>query len=197
MHNFPLNKSISLELTESSFGESMFNSLVRVALLMSRHCQVMPEHLKLRFGVGFLVTVVAPLMYLDMESKKFQVLQSYKQCPYPGYGLNRTPHIIFTSFHDDVIKWKHFPCYWPFVKGIHRSPVNSPHKGQWRGALMFSLKCAWTNGWVHNRDADDLRRHRAHYDVTAIWCHSEFLMDIRDPFINIHPGCFMASGQSL
>ena len=34
------------------------------------------------------------------------------------------------KFHDDVIKWKHFPRYWPFVRGIHRSPVNSPHKGQ-------------------------------------------------------------------
>ena len=44
--------------------------------------------------------------------------------------------------HGDVIKWKHFPRYWPFVWGIHRSPVNSPHKGQWRGALMFSLICA-------------------------------------------------------
>ena len=41
--------------------------------------------------------------------------------------------------HDDVIKWKHFPRYWPFVRGIHRPPVNSPHKGQWCGALMFSL----------------------------------------------------------
>ena len=40
--------------------------------------------------------------------------------------------------HDDVFKWKHFPRYWPFVRGIHRSTVNSPHKGQWRGALMFS-----------------------------------------------------------
>ena len=47
--------------------------------------------------------------------------------------------------HDDVIKWKHFPRYWPFVRGIHRSPVNSPHKGQWRGALMFSLICVWIN----------------------------------------------------
>ena len=45
--------------------------------------------------------------------------------------------------HDDVIKWKHFPRYWPFVRGIHRSPVNSLHKGQWRGTLMFSLICAW------------------------------------------------------
>ena len=45
------------------------------------------------------------------------------------------------SSHDDVIKWIHFPRYWPFVRGIHRSPMNSPHKGQWRGALMFSLNC--------------------------------------------------------
>ena len=41
------------------------------------------------------------------------------------------------AIHDDVIKWRQFPRYWPFVRGIHRSPVNSLHKGQWRGALMF------------------------------------------------------------
>ena len=40
-------------------------------------------------------------------------------------------------WHDDVIKCKHFPRYWPFVRGIHRSPVNSPHQGQWLGSLMF------------------------------------------------------------
>ena len=77
--------------------------------------------------------------------------------------------------HDDVIKWKHFPRHWPFVRGIHRSPVNSPHKGQWRGALMFSLICAWINSWVNNREAGDLRRYRAHYDVTVMlmcaWNH--------------------------
>ena len=70
--------------------------------------------------------------------------------------------------HDDVIKWKHFPRNWPFVRGIHRSPVNSPHKGQWRGALMFALICVWINGWVNNREAGDLRRHRAHYDVVVM-----------------------------
>ena len=68
--------------------------------------------------------------------------------------------------------WRHpmetFPRYWPFVRGIHRSPVNSPHKGQWRGALMFSLICAWANGRANNRDAGDLRRNRAHYDVTVM-----------------------------
>ena len=75
--------------------------------------------------------------------------------------------------HDDVIKWKHFPRYWPFVWGIHRGPVNSPHKGQWRGALMFSMICVWINGWVNNGEVGDLRRYRAHYDVTVMnnRCH--------------------------
>ena len=67
--------------------------------------------------------------------------------------------------------WRHqmetFARYWPFVKGIHRSPANSPHKGQWREALMFSLICARTNGLANHQDAGDLRRHRAHYDVTV------------------------------
>ena len=44
---------------------------------------------------------------------------------------------IKPTIHDDVIKRKHFPRYWPFVRGNHRSPVNSPHKGQWREAMMF------------------------------------------------------------
>ena len=70
--------------------------------------------------------------------------------------------------HDDVIKWKHFPRYWTFVRGIHWSPVISPHEGQWRGTLMFSLICAWINGWVNNRGAGDLRRNRDHYDVTVM-----------------------------
>ena len=88
----------------------------------------------------------------------------------PMFHVSRLP----TSFHDDVIKWKHFPRYWPFVRGIHRSPMNSPHKGQWRGAFMFSLISARINGWVNNREAGDLRRHHAHHDVivmTGLWIH--------------------------
>ena len=52
--------------------------------------------------------------------------------------------------------------------GIHRSPVNSPHKDQWRGALMFSLICAWTNGCVHKGEPGNLRRDRAYYDVDVM-----------------------------
>ena len=66
--------------------------------------------------------------------------------------------------HDDVIKSKHFSRYRPF----ERSSLNSPQTGQWRGALMFFLTGAWTNGWVNNREADDLRRHCAHYDVIVM-----------------------------
>ena len=75
------------------------------------------------------------------------------------------------SSPDDVIKFKHFPRHWPFVRWIHRSPVNSLHKGQWRGAFMFSLICAWINLWVNNREAGDLRRYRAHYDVIVMISH--------------------------
>ena len=59
------------------------------------------------------------------------------------------------SWHDDVIKWKHFPCYWPFLRRIYPSPVDFPHKGQWWGDLMFSLICAQTNGcWLRHHHAD-------------------------------------------
>ena len=65
--------------------------------------------------------------------------------------------------HDSVIKWKHFPRYWLFLRGIHRSPVDVPHKGQWRGALMFSLICAWANGSVIRRWFATPSR--------LLWCH--------------------------
>ena len=61
---------------------------------------------------------------------------------------------------DDVIKWKHFPRYWPLWGEF------TSH--QWCGAFMFSLSCAWTNSWTNNRDASDLGRHCAHYDVTVM-----------------------------
>ena len=63
---------------------------------------------------------------------------------------------------------EHFPHYWPYVRAIHRSPVNFPRKGQWRGALIFSLTYAWINVWVNNHETGDLRRQRTHYDVIVM-----------------------------
>ena len=96
---------------------------------------------------------------------------------YVSYTISEYKHVV--SIRENSLPlisisawWRHqmenCPRYWPFVRGIHRSPVNSPHKGQWRGALMFSLIYAWTNDWVRNRKAGDLRRHWAHYDVTVM-----------------------------
>ena len=78
---------------------------------------------------------------------------------------NKNKLCMITSSNGNI-----FRVYWPFVRGVHRSPVNTPHKGQWRGALMFSLICAWINGWVNNHEAGDLRRHCAHYDFTVMVC---------------------------
>ena len=88
------------------------------------------------------------------------------------HGTKITPRFIrlcgqcaklrISMLHDDVIKWKHFPRYWSFVREIHRAP----HKGQWRGTIF--VICAWINDWVNNGEAVDLRRHRTHYDVTVM-----------------------------
>ena len=40
---------------------------------------------------------------------------------------------------------------------------------------MFSLICVWINGWVNNREAGDLRRYRAHYDVIVMNLNDKFL----------------------
>ena len=78
---------------------------------------------------------------------------------------------IFKSYHDeyimhgDVIKWKHFPRYWPFVRGIHPSPVNFLTKRPVKQSsdVFFGL-CTY----VHNWDPGVLRHHRATYDVTLM-----------------------------
>ena len=71
--------------------------------------------------------------------------------------------------HDYVTKWKHFSALLAICAG--NSPVTgeSPLKGQWRWALILYLIYAWINGWVNNREAGDLRRHRTNYDVRVMF----------------------------
>ena len=70
--------------------------------------------------------------------------------------------------------WRHqmetFSALLALCAGNSPVLVNSPHKGQWRGALMFSLICVRINDWVNNREAGDLRRHKGHYDVSVMIC---------------------------
>ena len=83
------------------------------------------------------------------------------------YGIE-TGGLVHVSPHDDVIKWKHFRVTGPLWGEIHWSPVDSPHKGRWSGALVFSLICTWTNGWANNRCVGDLRHHCVRCDVTVM-----------------------------
>ena len=65
--------------------------------------------------------------------------------------------------------WRHhrgtFSALLALCAGNSSVTGESPHKGQWRRPLMFSLICVWINGWVNNRETGDLRHYRAHYDV--------------------------------
>ena len=104
------------------------------------------------------------------------------------YCLSRINGPCFLWYHDDAIKWKHFPRNWPFVRGIHRSPVNSPHKGQWRGALMFSFffylnkrlgKQSW--GWWFETLSRSLWRHCNDKDVKA-WYEMKMYVSVSYEF---------------
>ena len=128
-----------------------------------------------------------PVGYYEIKQTTSRILvmfQSYVYFQHFGWptfawcdhDLENVYGIAGLFLHDDVIKWKHFPRYWPFVREIKQSTVNSPHTVQWRGALVFPFISAWINGWVNNGEAGDLRRHRANYDVivmrrtTDLWC---------------------------
>ena len=128
--------------------------------------------------------------YLRRHHTHYDVIVMVRNCLFRGISrlavLSMLDVVTFLIFDEELLlniawdwsaesyvmmtspKWKHFPRYWSFVWGIHWSPVNSPHKGQWRGTLMFSLICVWSNDWVNNREAADLRRYHAHYDVIVM-----------------------------
>ena len=107
---------------------------------------------------------VIPWRYrCNLDNEWFTVPFNFDQGQY-ALALHHVMSSTATHTHDDFIKWKHFPRYWPFVLGHRWIP---PTKGG-RGALMFSLISAWINGRVNNRKACDLRRHRAHHDVIVM-----------------------------
>ena len=117
-------------------------------------------------------------MCVTMRSRCTEILQSL--CTVGSrYNTIQCNTIAYTSHNWQKIWyqwcnlwWRHqldtFPALLAFVREIHRFPIISPHKGHWRGTLMFSLICTWINGCVKNREAGDLGRNRAHYYVTVM-----------------------------
>ena len=124
IHFCSLNKSEAMKSRDSSTPVfSQINDHVKIQLMQT--LTIMSQKFHGQLGVGSVMLTL--------------------------FGLRAFIHVSINWYligdtamdtHDDVIKWKHFPRYWLFVRGFHRSPVNSPHKGQWRGALMFSFSIA-------------------------------------------------------
>ena len=105
--------------------------------------------------------------YLECEIHRTESITewSFEKIPHPVVRWAKL------SNHDDVIKWKPFSAILAICAG--NSPFTGHRwipstKGQWRGALMFSLICVWINCWVNNHEAGYLRRYLAHYDVTVM-----------------------------
>ena len=107
-------------------------------------------------------------------------IDTHKMLPsHPSIGMNVAFYSQYTIINWQWYNYLYFCSWWrhqmetfsallALCAGNSPVPVNSPHKGQWRGALVFSLICARINDWVNNREAGDLRRHRGHYDVSVM-----------------------------
>ena len=153
-----LGKSISVPFPLTCYAISYKSNHLTIIYLCSRDLlQAYDPHGEAVNWKNFSSTVI---ITKDMHS------------PLPGSRYTQPTlkiYLLICQLHDDIIKWKDFPCYWPYVRGINQSQVNSLHKGQWRGVLMFSLICVWTKGWQNNREAGDLRRYRTHYDVIVMY----------------------------
>ena len=85
--------------------------------------------------------------------------------------------------------WSHqmetFSALLAICAGNSPVPGEFPHKGQWRGDLMFSLICVWINGWVNNRKAGDLRRYCAHYDVIVMRLECNCIIVVHIPYMKV------------
>ena len=82
----------------------------------------------------------------------------------------RVSYVVNSMACNDMMTWSDGNIFrvTGHLCGEFTGPGEFPHKGQWSGALMISLICVWINGWVNNREAGDLRRYLAHYDVIVM-----------------------------
>ena len=102
--------------------------------------------------------------FLGLDHWKSINMEFVITCPsHSGEHLLNAFGIMMTSSNGNIFRVT------GLCAGNSPVPVNSPHKGQWRGALMFSLICVWINGWVNSRRAGDLRRYLGHYDVIVMY----------------------------
>ena len=135
------------------------------------HSRKFIEKCHLRNGVQFVSTSISWGHFLYRQTRHASNIDCVQNIiiltPNESHLSNSFCHwypVMYISW------WGHqmetFSALPAICEGNHRSPVDSPRKSQWRGALIFCL--IWTNGGAYNQDTGDLRRHRAHYEVTVM-----------------------------
>ena len=77
-------------------------------------------------------SIVCKMLHSGLRGLRVGIGQSLGVFVFIEYTMG-----IFPCLHDDVLRWKPFPYYWPFVRGIQWSLVESPHKGPIMQALRY------------------------------------------------------------
>ena len=144
----------------SSFSDAQFVSVPPGSPALPYCLDAILAHSQMQmiYSTGKEKPLVFSFIYVQVECMNINIF------PQIGYfhASNRQDRIsnMMTSSNGNIFRvtgplWRESTCLWWF-------PL------QWRGALMFSLIYAWRNVWGNSRDTGDLRRHRAHYNVTVM-----------------------------
>ena len=126
------------------FSTMLESSVVRQKVMPTVWCGLLPVDFTIILQ-GY-VTATGAIIWLGTTDP-------ITPCGTVSHFIIKSTVLYMCIVYDDVIKWEHFLRYWPFVRGIQRSPVNSPHKGRWGRAFMFYSSAPWINGRVNNQEA--------------------------------------------
>ena len=152
------------------------------------HCitarRICYQYLRLQFAI-FIFDLIIRLLKLARVRVYLHTINLSYHCPVT-LGAE---HPMVWLWHGLVTWWRHqietFSALLAICAGNSLVTGESPHKGQWRGALIYPLIYAWMNDWVNDREAGDLRRHRAHYDVTVM-SNCRFLTSMEIQYAHDH-----------
>ena len=103
-------------ISQTSFSNSFFSYESS-----SNLTQISPEFVP-KGSINHMA-VLGPIMALPRPGDKL-LCEPMRENSLSLHELGDATNVLQPDCHDDVIKWKHFSRYWPFVRGIHRSPVN-------------------------------------------------------------------------
>ena len=135
--NICTNDGVGYQCIYSSLG---CNELIKILIKQSEAEKKYPPFCRRNFQI-LIHCMNSVVLWLSLYSHKtcILIIKSISNACLKFYKdkMPRATRVEQVGSHDDVIKWKLFPRYWPCARGIHRSPVNSPHKGQWPWALIF------------------------------------------------------------